>query len=89
MHEASKVIYVLSVYCLILLSASNAFQNIVTKIHTDEGDSALGPFALMINFTTALIVNMFVSKFRDYSEKWLITIPALTMATFYLTGFLI
>ena len=89
MEEPTKVVVLLSSYCLILLSAYSAFQNIVTKIHSDEGDISLGPFALAINFVSSLIMNSFVSRFRGISEKWLVTLPSLAYCFFYLTGFFI
>ena len=34
-------------------------------------------------------MNLFVSRFRAISEKWLITLPSLAYCFFYLTGFFI
>lgn len=47
-----------SIYFLILFTAYSAFQNIITKIHEEEGDPSLGPFELSILFATTIIAQI-------------------------------
>lgn len=88
MKAPTKLTLHVSVFFLILFTAFSAFQNIVTRIHEEQGDSSLGPFQLAINYTTFMICNIFVAKFsHKYSEKWLMAIPALGYAFHYVLGF--
>lgn len=77
-----------SIHFMILFTAFNAFQTIVTKIHEEEGDHTLGPFRFALNYFTFMIANLFVSKVK-YSQKWQITLSTLTYVFQYLTGFFI
>ena len=84
------MVIVVGIFFMILFSAYNAFQNIVTKIHSEEGDHILGPFALAMNYATFMIMNLFASRFfNGKKEKLLMIIPALCYAFFYSTGFFI
>ena len=63
MEKPSKMVILVSIFFLLLFSAYYAFQNIVTKIHSEEGDNTLGPFALAMNYFAFMVTNLFASKF--------------------------
>ena len=65
MKTPTKLILHVSAFFLILFTAFSAFQNIVTKIHEEEGDKSLGPFQLAISYSVFLICNIFVAKFSQ------------------------
>lgn len=64
MSSATKLVVIVSVHFMILFTAFNAFQTIVTKIHEDEGDRSLGPFTFAVNYFVFMISNLFVSKVK-------------------------
>ena len=84
-----KTVILVSIFFLILFSAFSAFHNIVTQIHEEEGDRALGPFALAVNYTSYIILNLFAPGCKRISEKWQISLSALGYCFFYSSGFLI
>lgn len=86
MHPATKQVVSVSIHFMILFTAFNAFQTIVTKIHEDQGDRGLGPYTFAITYFVFLISNLFVSRVK-YSEKWQIVFASLTYVFNYLTGF--
>lgn len=86
MEPATKLVVIVGLHFMILFTAFAAFQNIVTKIHEDEGDSSLGPFTFAINYLAFMVANLFVSKTK-HSEKWLITFATFPYAINYSTGF--
>lgn len=88
MNPAAKEIVLVSVHFMILFTAFNAFQTIVTKINEDEGDYSLGPFRFAVNYFAFMLANLFAPKVR-YSEKWQITLSTLTYVFHYLTGFFV
>lgn len=87
MEAATKEVMLLGIYFMILFTAFNSFQTIVTKINEDEGDYTLGPFRFALNYTVFMIANLFAPQVK-YSEKWLITGAALTYVLQYSTGLL-
>jgi hypothetical protein len=72
---------------MILFTAFNAFQNIVTRINEEAGDYTLGPFRFALNYFVFMVSNIFVPQVK-YSEKWLMTLAALTYVLQYSTGLL-
>ena len=65
MDQPSRMVLLVSTFFLLLFSAYYAFQNIVTKIHSEEGDKTLGPFALAMNYSSFMVSNLFASRFFD------------------------
>lgn len=88
MDPATKLVTMVSIHFMILFTAFNAFQTIVTRIHEEEGDRSLGPFRFAVNYSAFTISNLFVSRV-NYSEKKQIILSTLTYAFHYMTGFLI
>ena len=43
-HKPTILVVHTSIFALILYTAYNAYQNIITKIHEDQGDYSLGPY---------------------------------------------
>ena len=64
MDPATKLVVIVSIHFMILFTAFNAFQTIVTKIHEDEGDRSLGPFTFAVNYFVFMISNLFVLKVK-------------------------
>lgn len=52
-----------SIYFLILFTAYSAFQNIITKIHEEEGDPSLGPFELSILYIATIAAQIWAPYF--------------------------
>lgn len=48
MEAATKEVMLLGIYFMILFTAFNSFQTIVTKINEDEGDYTVGSSALLL-----------------------------------------
>lgn len=86
MEPTTRLVLKVSLYFMILFTAFNAFQSIVTKIHEDEGDRSLGPFTFALTYFVFMVSNFFVSESK-YSEKWQMTLASLTYVFNYLTGF--
>lgn len=86
MESTTKIVAIVGIHFMILFTAFTAFQNIVTKIHEDEGDKSLGPFTFAVNYFVFMLSNLISSKTR-MSEKWLITFATLPYAVNYSTGF--
>jgi hypothetical protein len=86
MDPVTKLVVLVSIHFMILFTAFNAFQTILTKIHEEEGDRSLGPFTFAVNYVAFMVSNLFVSK-TPYSEKWQIAFSTLTYALNYSTGF--
>ena len=85
-----KMVLTVSLFFFLLFSAYFAFQNIITKIHSEEGDKTLGPFALAINYSSFMIMNLFASRLLSGNKvKWFIIVPALAYGFFYGTGFFV
>ena len=89
MDQPTQIVLLISIFFCILFTAGAGFQNVITKIHEEEGDNALGPFALATAYGTYVIMNIFVGRLRNTSEKWRITLSSLSYCLFYLSGFLI
>lgn len=88
MDPATKEVVLVSIHFMILFTAFNAFQTIVTRINEEEGDYSLGPFRFAVNYFVFMIANLFAPAVK-YSEKWQITLSTLTYVFHYLTGFFV
>ena len=89
MDPAIKLVTKVTIFFSILFTAYSGFQNIVTKIHEEEGNHFLGPFALAVNYAFFIVGNFFVSRFKQTSEKWQMTFASLGYFSFYISGFII
>lgn len=64
MDPATKLVVLVSIHFMILFTAFNAFQTIVTRINEDEGDYSLGPFRFAVNYFSFMIANLFAPSVK-------------------------
>ena len=86
MNDLTKVTIIVSVFFLILFTASAAFQNVLTKIFEEEGDTEIAPFNFMINYSFFMIGNLFAPVLK-FSHKRVMMVSALCYSLKYGLGF--
>ena len=70
------------------MTAYSSFQTIITKVHEEDGDTALGPFSFALLYSFSLIFNMLVAKSKA-SEKWQMVFGTIGYIVNYSTGIFI
>ena len=85
MNPAKKKVILMSIFYVIIMTAYSSFQSIITKVHEEEGDGFLGPFAFFIAFSINTFTNFFTGK-RFISEKRQMFFSAIAYTFNYSTG---
>ena len=85
MHPATKHSTIMGICFLILFTAYFSFSTIVTQIHEQDGNSALGPTLLATNYFFFMLTSLFAPAVT-LSYKLQVTMAALGYALNFSTG---
>ena len=62
MSSARAKVIKLSIFVIIIMTAQNAFQTIITKVYEEEGYPSIGPMNFAIFYLVVLVITSVISK---------------------------